>query len=194
MPTPGGRRIAKPRAWARRQRDQLSILQSETDTMKLFEITAEPLSVDNVVGRLSHPAVGGIATFVGVVRGQSGGRPTDHLEYEAYPEMAERELRRVGEEIRERWPSVREVAIVHRTGRLEIGERIVVIAVSSAHRAETFEATHYAIDRLKEIVPIWKKEVYVDGQEWKSEEIGPQPGKGSTDVPTGDPGSVELES
>jgi molybdopterin synthase catalytic subunit len=143
--------------------------------MKRFEITGEPLSVDDVVSRLLDPAVGGISTFVGVVREQSGGRPTDYLEYEAYPEMAERELRRIGDEIRERWPSVREVAIVHRTGRLEIGETIVVIAVSSAHRAETFDATHYAIDRLKEIVPIWKKEVYVDGQEWKSEHVGREP-------------------
>ena len=144
-------------------------------SMKRFEITSEPISVDDVVARLIHPTVGGISTFVGVVRGASGdhgdrgGRQTDHLAYEAYPEMAERQLARIGDEIHERWTSILEVAIVHRTGRLEIGETIVVIAVSSAHREETFEATHYAIDRLKEIVPIWKKEVYVDGQEWKSE-------------------------
>ena len=140
---------------------------------KRFEVTSEPVSVDEVIARLVHPAVGGVAAFVGVVRGESGGRRTDHLEYEAYPDMAERQLRRIDGEIRERWPSVREVAIVHRVGRLDIGETIVVIAVSSAHRAETFAATHYAIDRLKEIVPIWKKEVYVDGQEWKSE--APEP-------------------
>jgi molybdopterin synthase catalytic subunit len=92
-----------------------------------------------------------------------------YLEYEAYPEMAEAELRRIGDEMRERWPTIREVAIVHRTGRLEIGETIVVIAVSSAHRQGVFEATHHAIERLKEIVPIWKKEVWAGGEEWKSE-------------------------
>ena len=137
--------------------------------MKLFEVTAEPVSVDEVLSRMADPSVGGVTAFAGVVRGESNGRRTDHLVYEAYPEMAERELARIADEIQECWTSVREVAIVHRTGRLEIGETIVVIAVSSAHREETFEATHYAIDRLKEIVPIWKKEVYVDGQEWKSE-------------------------
>jgi len=162
--------------------------------MKLFEVTAEPVSVDEVMGRLVHPSVGGIATFVGVVRGESGGCPTDHLEYEAYPEMAERELRRIGDEIRERWPSIRDVAIVHRTGRLEIGETIVVIAVSSAHREETFEATHYAIDRLKEIVPIWKKEVYVDGQEWKSEASRPSSGTALTGNLTPDDQPAELDA
>lgn len=142
--------------------------------MKLFEVTEAPLSVDEVLGRLADPAVGAVGTFVGVVRGETGGRETQYLEYEAYPEMAEKELGRVGEEIRERWPTIREVAIVHRTGRLEIGETIVVIAVTSAHRREVFSATHYAIDRLKQIVPIWKKEVWVDGEEWRTESPGPK--------------------
>jgi molybdopterin synthase catalytic subunit len=136
---------------------------------KLFGLTRAPLSVDEVVARLRDPAVGAVSTFVGVVRGETGGRATHHLEYEAYPEMAERELERIGKEIRQRWGTIREVAIVHCLGRLEIGETIVVIAVSSAHRQDVFQATHYAIDRLKEIVPIWKKEVWVDGSEWKSE-------------------------
>jgi molybdopterin synthase catalytic subunit len=135
--------------------------------MQRFEITTEPLSVDEVVGRVQGPAVGGIATFVGVVRGETQGRATQYLEYDVYPEMAVEQLRGIGEEVQARWSTVRDVAIVHRVGRLDIGETIVVIAVAAAHRAELFEATHYAIDRLKEIVPIWKKEVWEDGEAWK---------------------------
>mgnify|MGYP001198248048 FL=1 len=138
--------------------------------MKLFEITTKAVSADEVLARLVEPSVGGVTAFVGVVRARTDGRETDHLLYEAYPQMAEEQLRQIGGEIQDRWPSIREVAIVHRIGRLEVGETIVVIAVSSAHRQETFDATHYAIDRLKEIVPIWKKEVWEDGQAWKSED------------------------
>ena len=138
--------------------------------MKLFEITSEPLSVDDVVARLASPANGAVGTFIGVVRGETDGRKTQYLGYEAYPDMAEKQLRKIGDEIQERWPTIREVAIVHRVGRLEVGEIIVVIAVSSAHRREVFAATHYAIDRLKQIVPVWKKEVWTDGEEWKSEQ------------------------
>jgi molybdopterin synthase catalytic subunit len=137
--------------------------------MKLFEITPDPISADDVIARLADPAVGAIATFVGVVRGETDGRKTLHLEYEAYPEMAKATLAQIGDEVRERWPSIREVAIVHRVGQLEIGEVVTVIAVSAAHRPEVFEALRYAIDRLKEIAPIWKKEVWANGEEWKSE-------------------------
>jgi molybdopterin synthase catalytic subunit len=141
--------------------------------MKLFKVTPGPISADEVIARLADPAVGAIATFVGVVRDETEGRKTQYLEYEAYPEMAEATLRQIGDEIRERWPSIREVAIVHRVGRLEIGEAATVIAISAAHRSEVFDALRYAIDRLKEIAPIWKKEVWADGEEWKSE-IGPE--------------------
>lgn len=134
-----------------------------------FEVTTEPLSVDRVLTRLTDPTDGAVCTFVGVVRRETAGRQTQYLEYEAYPEMAEAQLARIGGEIRDRWPTIREVAIVHRIGRLAIGEAIVVIAVTSAHREEVFSAVHYAIDRLKQIVPIWKKEVWADGEEWKSE-------------------------
>ena len=136
--------------------------------MQSFEITREALSVDEVVARLADPANGAVAAFIGVVRGETDGREVRHLEYEAYPEMAEEQLRRIGEEIRARWPTIREVAIVHRVGRLEIGETAVVIALSAAHRPEVFDALRYGIDRLKEIVPIWKKEVWMDGDgEWR---------------------------
>ena len=138
--------------------------------MAPFEIVRDPISVDDVVGRLADPAIGAVTTFVGVVRGTTGGRETRHLEYEAYPEMALRTLSQVGSEVQERWPEVRQVAIVHRVGRLEIGETAIVIALSAAHRRQTFDALHYAIDRIKEIVPIWKREVWADGSEWKSEQ------------------------
>jgi molybdopterin synthase catalytic subunit len=136
--------------------------------MKLFEITLDPISADDVIARLTDPAVGAIATFVGVVRGETDSRKTLHLEYEAYPDMAEATLAQIGDEIQEHWPSIRQVTIVHRIGRLEIGETATVIAVSAAHRPDVFDALHYAIDRLKEIVPIWKKEVWTDGEAWKS--------------------------
>jgi molybdopterin synthase catalytic subunit len=137
---------------------------------ELFALTEQEISVDQVISKLADPAIGALATFVGVVRGETGGRETLYLEYEAYPEMAEATLRQVGREVQARWPEVRQVAIVHRTGRLEIGETAVVIALSAAHRQQVFDALRYAIDRLKEIVPIWKKEVWADGAEWKSEQ------------------------
>lgn len=137
--------------------------------MKLFEVTTETLSVDEVVSRLGDPAIGAVIAFVGIVRGATDGREVLYLEYEAYSEMTEEMLRQIGDEIRERWETIRQVAIVHRLGPLAIGEISVVIALSAAHRPEVFDAVHYAIDRLKEIVPIWKKEVWTDGAEWKGE-------------------------
>ena len=137
--------------------------------MRAFEITTEEISVDEVVGRLSDPSIGAVATFVGVVRGTTDGRKVRYLVYEAYPEMAEATLQQIGDETRARWRTVCEVAIVHRVGRLQIGEIAVVIALSAAHRPEVFDALRFAIDRLKEIVPIWKKEVWTDGEEWRSE-------------------------
>ena len=136
---------------------------------RLFEVTTEDISVDEVVARLADPAIGAVITFVGVVRGETEGRSVRYLEYEAYPEMAEQVLCQIGDEIRARWKTIREVAIVHRVGRLQVGETAVVIALSAAHRPEVFVAVRYAIDRLKEIVPIWKKEVWADGAEWRSE-------------------------
>jgi molybdopterin synthase catalytic subunit len=138
--------------------------------MALFEVIRDAISVDEVVGRLADPAIGAVTTFVGVVRGTTGERETLYLEYEAYPEMVLKTLSQVGDEVRERWPEVRQVAVVHRVGRLEVGETAIVIALSAAHRRQTFDALHYAIDRIKEIVPIWKREVWADGSEWKSEQ------------------------
>lgn len=141
----------------------------DMESVKLFEVVTEALRVDEVVGRVADPAVGAVIAFVGTVRGMTNGREVRYLEYEAYPEMAEETLRQIGDEIRERWKTIRKVAIVHRLGRLRIGDISVVIALSSAHRPEVFDAVRYAIDRLKEIVPIWKKEVWSDGAKWRSE-------------------------
>jgi molybdopterin synthase catalytic subunit len=137
--------------------------------VKLFEVTTAELSADEVISRLADPGNGAVVTFVGVVRDNTDGRRVLHLEYEAYPEMAEETLRQIGAEIQQKWRSIHAVAIVHRVGRLEIGEASVVIALSAAHRPEMFDALHYGIDRLKEIVPIWKKEVWSNGSEWRSE-------------------------
>lgn len=138
-------------------------------SLKLFEITTEELSADEVVTRLADPDVGAVIAFVGVVRGSTDGREVRYLEYEAYPEMAEEVLQQIAGEIRERWKTIRDVAIVHRVGRLEIGNTSVVIALSAAHREEVFDAVRYAVNRLKEVAPIWKKEVWTDGAEWRSE-------------------------
>jgi molybdopterin synthase catalytic subunit len=138
---------------------------------KLFELTDQPLSLDEVAARVNRPDCGAIATFAGVVRGETatetGERGTDFLAYEAYAEMAERMLAQIGDEIKAQWPKVKAVSILHRTGRCEIGEPSVVIAVTTPHRGDgCFDACSYAIERLKAIVPIWKQENWSDGQVW----------------------------
>ena len=133
--------------------------------MELYKVTPNPISTDDVIARLADPAIGAIATFVGVVRGETEGKKTEYLEYETYPEMAELTLAQIGEEVKARWP-IEQVAIVHRVGRQEIGETSVVIAIASGHRHGAFEAGRYAIDRIKEIVPIWKKEYFEGGEVW----------------------------
>lgn len=140
-------------------------------TTKLYEITHQPLSLDDVARRVTRPTCGAIATFAGVVRRETktaaGERVTDFLNYEAYSEMAERMLAQIGEEIMQQWPKVEAVSILHRSGRLEIGEPSVVIAVATPHRGDgCFEACRYAIERLKAIVPIWKQENWADGSVW----------------------------
>ena len=106
-----------------------------------------------------------MALFVGVVRDQNAGRPVLRLEYEAYEEMALSEMQAIDREARRRWP-ITEIRIVHRLGRMEIGEASVAVAVASPHRDEAFEACRFAIDTLKKTVPIWKKEFYADGAVW----------------------------
>ena len=130
---------------------------------KLFEITEQPLSQDDILRRVSRFDCGGVVTFAGTVRGSTatddGARETDFLVYEAYLPMAEKMMARIGAEIQERWPLVKGVSILHRIGRCDVEEPTVLIAVATPHRDDgCFEACRYAIERLKEIVPIWKQE------------------------------------
>jgi molybdopterin synthase catalytic subunit/molybdopterin converting factor small subunit len=128
------------------------------------EITDAPLDTDGLVRRVERPEAGAVVTFAGVVRNHSRGRTVLYLEYDAYRPMAERKMREIGEEAARRWEC--RIALQHRVGRLEIGEASVLIAVSAAHRGTAFEACRYAIDTLKETVPIWKKEVWEGGEVW----------------------------
>lgn len=130
-----------------------------------FLITAEPLDVARVVAEAESDEAGAVASFVGTVRRSSRGRNVQYLEYEAFEEMAEAMLVRLGESLTEKH-GLTAVAIHHRIGRVEIGEASVVIAVSSAHRASALDACRDAIDTLKDTIPLWKKEVYEGGEEW----------------------------
>jgi molybdopterin synthase catalytic subunit len=131
----------------------------------MYRVTGEELDIPATIASVQHPGAGAVVSFIGTVREVSQGRKVLHLEYDAYPEMAEAKLAEIGREIAERWGTDR-VAIVHRVGRLEVGEAAVVIAVATPHRAQGFAACRYAIDRIKEIVPIWKKEVWEGDEAW----------------------------
>jgi molybdopterin synthase catalytic subunit len=131
----------------------------------LFELTTEPLDPRRLEAAVSHPGAGAICTFTGVVRDFSRGEAVTHLEYEAYAGMAESQMRVIADEIGARWPEAR-VAMAHRTGRLEVGEASVVVSTSCPHRAEAIAACKWGIDRLKESVPIWKKEHATSGAVW----------------------------
>ena len=130
-----------------------------------FRLSEAPLSLDRAVEEVRGDAAGAIATFLGTVRGHSRGRDVLYLEYEAYEGMAEQVMANLAEQLR-RQHDLCEVAIYHRVGRVEIGETSVVIAVSAPHRADALAACGEAIDELKVSVPLWKKEVYVGGEEW----------------------------
>ena len=129
------------------------------------EIVEHPIDTGALIAKVASAKAGAISTFHGVVRDNSLGRKVLYLYYEAYPPMAIREMARIEDEIRARW-DVNSVAITHRIGRLEIGEASVVIAVSSPHRRDSIEACHFAIDRLKQTVPVWKKEYWEGGEIW----------------------------
>lgn len=135
----------------------------------MFEIVEHPIDLGPLIAAVGRPDAGAIAVFVGTTRDHNAGRAVLRLEYEAYPEMAVREMRRIAEQAIERF-AVKAVAMAHRIGIVEIGEASVAITVSAGHRDAAFAACRFAIDRLKEIVPIWKKEHYRGGEVW----IGPQ--------------------
>jgi len=150
-----------------REGDEVAIFPPVSGGAERFRVTYDPITLDEVAAMVVQPHTGAVATFAGVVRNVSGGKTVAYLEYEAYQEMAVAKMQQVAAEARARWPTIVDVAIVQRIGHLEIGDAAVVIAVSSGHRDQgCFEACRYAIDRLKEIVPIWKKEVGPGGEEW----------------------------
>jgi molybdopterin synthase catalytic subunit len=138
----------------------------------LFAIIDVPIDVGALISAAQRPDCGAISTFVGTTRiDESGGASVKYLEYEAYRPMADRKLEEIGGEIEERW-DVREVSIVHRIGRVGPGEASVAIVVASPRRREAFEASRYAIERIKQVVPIWKREVWSDGYVWVGSQVG----------------------
>ena len=136
-----------------------------------FELTPDPIDVGEVARRVVLPQCGAAVTLDGYAREWTQGRRTLYLVYEAYAPMALSEMRRLGREARERF-DIAHIGIVHRTGRLEIGETSVVVTVSAPHRRAAFEACEWAIRELKRVVPIWKKEVFEDGEVWVEGEAG----------------------
>jgi len=139
----------------------------------IFEITREAISPEAIRARLLRGSAGAVVTFDGVARNNTKGRRTLFLEYEGYEPMAIKTMRRIGEEVRRQW-DIDRIGIVHRLGRIEIGESSVVIVVTSAHRKIAFAACQYAIDRLKQIVPIWKREHFEDGAVWVEGQAPPE--------------------
>ncbi len=131
----------------------------------MFEITESPLDPAPLVAAVRRDESGAIALFYGVVRNENLGRVVQYLEYDAYPAMAIKKMREVADEVRAKY-AITGIGVLHRTGRLEIGETSLLVAVSSGHRAEAFDACHFAVDRIKQIVPVWKKEVWEDGSAW----------------------------
>ncbi|SNR51647.1 molybdenum cofactor biosynthesis protein MoaE [Hymenobacter mucosus] len=131
-----------------------------------IDLTDQPIDVAAALQTVESDGAGAINTFIGTVRNQSTGRPVVRLEYEAYDSMALHQLRKVAEQAVQQWPMLQQVTVIHRKGTLYIGDVAVVVAVSTPHRAESFAACQYIIDTLKQVVTIWKKEFYQDGDVW----------------------------
>jgi molybdopterin synthase catalytic subunit len=131
----------------------------------LFSLVRDPIQTKKITETLQHPGNGALVVFEGVVRDNANDRKVRFLEYEAYESMALKKIEEVGRETRDKF-DIREIAIVHRLGHMEIGECSIVIAVASAHRGAAFDACRHAIDTIKKVVPIWKKEFYEDGEVW----------------------------
>lgn len=131
----------------------------------MIEITQNKIDLQKVINAVRSPDCGGVSVFIGTVRNNSRNKEVNALEYEVYGEMAEKMIGKIMEEIKSKW-EVNKIAISHRIGKMDVGEITVAIAVSSPHRKDSIPACQYAIDRLKEIVPIWKKEYAIDGASW----------------------------
>ena len=151
-----------------------------------FEITDKPIDTQAVIDKVISRNAGAVTTFIGTVREMTKGKKTLYLVYEAYAAMAVKKLEQIGTEIEERWPDAI-TAITHRTGRLDITDIAVVIAVSTPHRNDAYEANRYAIERIKEIVPIWKKEHWEDGEEWVGNQLE------TVEYPSGRPEEDDLD-
>lgn len=136
----------------------------------MYQISKEPIVIQEVIDKVVQREAGAIATFIGTVRELTHGKKTLYLIYEAYESMAVKKLEQIGEEVKQQWPGA-EVAITHRVGKLDITDIAVVTAVSTPHRAASYEASRYIIERIKEIVPIWKKEHWEDGEEWVGNQL-----------------------
>ena len=145
----------------------------------MFAIVEGPIDVAALISAALRPDCGAVSTFAGTTRvDESEGASVEYLEYEAYRPMADRKLEEIGAEIEDRW-EVREVSIVHRLGRVEPGEASVAIVVAAPRRGPAFEASRYAIERIKEVVPIWKREIWSDGYVWVGSQVGTrEPAKG----------------
>ena len=130
-----------------------------------IEISGKPLNIQSAIEWVMSPQSGGIDVFIGTVRDETNGKKIIRLEFEAYEPMALNEMKRIAEDVLKKWP-VKKILIHHRTGSLNVGDTPVVIAVSAAHRDAAFEACRYTIDTLKKSVPIWKKEIFEDGEVW----------------------------
>ena len=157
-----------------REHDEVALIPpvsgGATAGLALIEISEQPIQFDRLLAAVADPRAGAVVLFLGVVRDNARGRRVDSLQYEAYETLARREMEHIAGTIAGRWPGTR-IAIAHRTGRLKVGEASVAISVSAPHRAEAFEAARFAIDALKQTVPIWKKEIWEGGEAW----VGAEP-------------------
>lgn len=140
-----------------------------------YQISEAPLSLEALAARVADPAAGALATFCGTTRNSFQDKAVEHLEYEAYGPLAQRVMAEIGTDIASRWPSVTGIAIAHRVGRVGVGETSVIVAVSAPHRGEALAACAWGIDRLKRVLPVWKKEVFSDGETWRENEKGGAP-------------------
>lgn len=143
-------------------------------TTPMFEIVKEPISIEEITNKVIRNEAGAVTTFIGTVREFTYGKRTLSLEYQAYEKMAVKKLEQIGKEINERWNDSK-VAITHRIGKLDITEIAVVIAVSTPHRKDAYAANEYAIERIKQIVPIWKKEIWENGESWIGDQLEKTP-------------------
>ena len=155
------------RSWPLRDGDEVAFMPpvSGGANEDFYRITHRVIPTAELVRQLKASEDGAVVTFEGIVRDHSHGRKTLYLEYTAYEPLAIRKMEEIGDEIKQKY-AIDRLGMIHRVGRLEIGETSVTIIVTSAHRRVAFEACHYAIDRLKETVPIWKKEIFTDGSQW----------------------------